>query len=254
MGFIIFDGEMIMAKVVVGLSGGVDSAVCAYLLKKEGYEVIGVTLNMQRCEEASYAEDDEKDDALRVAKSLDIPFYRIDCGKEFHDKVSSPFVKGYISGFTPSPCIECNRYVKWQRLIDHADQIGAEYVATGHYSRIIKLDNGRYTVKKAVNTKKDQTYMLYKLTQEQLARTLMPLGEFDKEEVREIAKQAGIPVADKADSQEICFVTDGHYSDYVRENAGFEIDDSGYFTDPEGNILGKHKGIINYTVGQRKGL
>ena len=163
-------------------------------------------------------------------------------------------MESYLEGLTPNPCIECNRYVKWSQMLHTASVMGADFIATGHYAQIEKLDNGRYTVKKSLYANKDQTYMLYKLTQEQLSRTIMPLGKLSKQEVRDIAKKAELPVASKPDSQEICFVTDGDYADYI-ENAALEkTPPEGNFVDEEGNILGKHKGIHHYTIGQRKGL
>ena len=155
---------------------------------------------------------------------------------------------------TPNPCVECNRYIKWNKMIETADMMQAEYVATGHYAHVIKLDNGRYTVKTADHAEKAQTYMLYRLTQEQLRRTIMPLGGRPKDEVRSIAEKAGLLVAKKPDSQEICFVTDGKYAEYIEYNSEEEVPGEGNFVDEDGNILGKHKGIIHYTIGQRKGL
>ena len=243
-----------MAKVIVGMSGGVDSAVCAYLLKKQGYEVIGVTLRSWVASNGDEGRCCEIDDARRVANGLGIRYHVQNCLSEFEEHVTTPFINDYINGLTPNPCIECNRYVKWERLLYMAKVFQADYVATGHYASVVKLDNGRYTVKMAEHAEKDQTYMLYKLTQEQLSMTLMPLGGYTKADVRKIAEEAGIAVADKPDSQEICFVPDGSYADYIKENADGEIPGEGNFVDEEGNILGRHKGIINYTVGQRKGL
>ena len=262
-----------MSKVIVGLSGGVDSAVAAYLLKKEGHEVIGVMLRTW----SSTDEDDpdgsgelveqnkccEIDDAREVAYKLGIEFYPFNCVKEFYGKVIEPFVNEYTLGRTPNPCIECNRYVKFEKLLYLADILKADYIATGHYAKLKKLPNGRYTVQKSDAAKKDQTYMLYKLSQEQLSRIIFPLGELSKEKVREIAKEAGIPVAEKKDSQEICFIPDDDYAGYIRRHVekqpedisnkyGFEKE--GDFVDKDGKVLGKHKGIIHYTIGQRKGL
>ena len=243
-----------MRKVVVGMSGGVDSAVCAYLLKKEGYDVIGVTLRTWESTDGNESRCCEIDDARNIAYKLDIPFQTYNCIKEFDEVVAKPFVKDYVNGMTPNPCIECNKCVKWTKMLYAADVLEADFVATGHYATIVKLDNGRYTVKKADFAAKDQTYMLYRLTQEQLSRTLMPLGKYSKEEVRNIAKEAGIHVADKPDSQEICFITSGTYADYIEENFDGELKGEGNFVDVNGNVLGRHKGIIHYTVGQRKGL
>ena len=268
-----------MAKVIVGMSGGVDSAVAAYLLKKAGHDVIGVTLRTWEASDGENSRCCEIDDARSVAHLIDIPFYAFNCTSDFVKKVIGPFVSAYVSGQTPNPCIPCNRYVKWERMLYAAQVLQADYVATGHYASVVRLDNGRYTVKKAKHALKDQTYMLYRLTQQQLAATLMPLGELSKQEVREIAAQAGLPVAGKKDSQEICFVPDGSYAsfieDYLRkgtdaqksaalgerstfaasgEAAPLSLPPEGFFVDEEGNRLGRHKGIIHYTIGQRKGL
>lgn len=243
-----------MAKVIVGMSGGVDSAVTAYLLKVAGYDVIGVTLRTWLAADGKESRCCEIDDAGRVAASINIPYYAVNSFTEFTEFVTRPFVKDYICGLTPSPCVECNRFVKWEGLMRTASVMQAEYVATGHYATPIRLENGRYTVKKAVHAQKDQTYMLYKLTQEQLAHTIMPLGKLSKEEVRKIAEVAGLAVAQKKDSQEICFVPSGDYADFIEENAECELPGCGNFVDEDGNIIGRHKGIIHYTVGQRKGL
>ena len=244
-----------MARVIVGMSGGVDSAVTAYLLKKQGYEVIGVTLRTWGAEEEyEVSRCCEVDDARRTCEILGIRFHPHNCTSLFRDNVVKPFVDSYLAGQTPNPCIECNRYVKWAKLMELADIFEAEYVATGHYAFIEKLPNGRYTVRKADHIGKDQTYMLYKLTQEQLSRTLMPLGGYTKEEVRRIAEEAGLPCAHKGDSQEICFVTEGRYTDFISEFTDKPLPGEGNFVDEEGNVLGRHKGIYQYTVGQRKGL
>ena len=239
-----------MAKVIVGMSGGVDSAVAAYLLQQEGHDVTGVTLRTWDKESRCC----EIDDARRTCEILGIKYHPHNCTSLFDKCVVSPFVDDYFNGLTPNPCIECNRYVKWAKLMELAGIFEADYVATGHYASIVQLDNGRYTVKKAIHSAKDQTYMLYKLTQEQLSHTLMPLGKYTKPEVRQIAEEAGLPCANKGDSQEICFVTDGRYTDFIREYSSREIPGEGNFVDVDGNILGKHKGIFQYTVGQRKGL
>lgn len=244
----------VIPRVVVGLSGGVDSAVAAYLLKEQGYQVIGVTLRTWEAESGAYSRCCDISDARATAMQLGIPFYNINSLPEFRKHVTDPFVKAYINGLTPNPCVACNRYIKWERLLSFADEINAEYVATGHYARIERLDNGRYTVKQAAFAAKDQTYMLYQLSQEQLARTLMPLSELTKDEVRKIAEDAGLAVAGKHDSQEICFVLNGGYAEYIESYVDEALPPPGNFVDEDGNILGKHKGIVNYTVGQRKGL
>ncbi|MCR4616272.1 MAG: tRNA 2-thiouridine(34) synthase MnmA [Clostridiales bacterium] len=243
-----------MPKVIVGMSGGVDSAAAAYLLKQAGYDVIGVTLRTWLSPEGEEGRCCEIDDARQTARTIGIPYHVFNCISDFDDKVIKPFISDYLHGFTPNPCVVCNREIKWERLLYYANVLEADYVATGHYASVIRLENGRYTVRKAVHSEKDQTYMLYRLTQEQLKNTLMPLGEYSKQEVRSIAEKAGIQVASKPDSQEICFVTDGDYTDFIRDHTDAELPGEGNFVDEQGNVLGKHKGIIHYTVGQRKKL
>ena len=206
-----------MAKVVVGMSGGVDSAVAALLLKEAGYDVIGVTLRTWVSSDGGEGRCCEIDDARSAARTIGIPYHVFNCVSDFETKVIKPFTEDYLNGLTPNPCVICNREIKWERLLYHADVLGADYVATGHYAYVARLDNGRYTVRKALHGEKDQTYMLYRLTQEQLARTLMPLGDYSKQEVRDIAERAGLTVASKPDSQEICCVTDGDYADFLEK-------------------------------------
>ena len=236
------------------MSGGVDSAVAAYLLQKEGYEVIGVTLRSWMSQDGDEGRCCEIDDARNVAAKLGIRYHVQNCLSQFEEHVTAPFVRDYIHGLTPNPCIECNRFVKWEQMLYLAKVMQADYVATGHYASVVRCGNGRYTVKCAEHAEKDQTYMLYKLTQEMLEKTLMPLGSYSKQEVRKIASSIGIPVADKPDSQEICFVPDGSYADYILANAKETVPGEGNFVDEAGNVIGRHKGIIHYTVGQRKGL
>ena len=243
-----------MKKVIIGMSGGVDSAVAAYLLKQEGYDVVGVTLRTWAGEEGQESRCCEIDDARDTARRIGIPYYAFNCESDFENKVVQPFVQDYLHGMTPNPCVVCNREIKWKRLLYHANVLNADYVATGHYASVVRLENGRYTVRKASHSEKDQTYMLYRLTQDQLARTLMPLGDYSKAEVRKIAEEAGIQVASKPDSQEICFVTDGNYADFIVDHEKGEVPGEGNYVDESGNVLGRHKGIIYYTVGQRKGL
>ena len=244
----------IMPKVIVGMSGGVDSAVAAYLLKQAGYDVIGVTLRTWQSEDGQESRCCEIDDARETARCLGIPYHAFNCTLDFERRVVRPFMDDYLQGLTPNPCVICNRAIKWERLLYYAAILGADYIATGHYASVVKLTNGRYTVRRALHSEKDQTYMLYRLGQEQLEKTLMPLGDYSKQEVRAIAEKAGIPVADKPDSQEICFVTSGGYADFIRSHTDKEIPGEGNFVDADGNVLGRHKGIIHYTVGQRKGL
>ena len=243
-----------MSKVIVGMSGGVDSAVTAFLLKEAGYEVTGITLRSWVGSDGTESRCCEIDDARRVARKLDIPYYAFNCFSDFAEHVTGPFIRSYISGQTPNPCILCNRYVKWERMMYWAKVLKADFVSTGHYSSVVKLPKGRYSVKRGLHSEKDQSYMLYRLTQEQLAATIMPLGDMSKQEVRDIAERAGIPVASKRDSQEICFVPDGDYAGYILENTDVPVQGEGWFVDEDGNRLGTHKGIIHYTVGQRKGL
>ena len=245
-------------KVVVGMSGGVDSSVCAYLLKKEGYEVIGVT--MDTWEDPSLNSKNSScsstaiEDAKKVAEALSIPHFVVDFKKEFKENVQDYFVEEYLHGRTPNPCIVCNRYVKWEALLSYAKQIGADYIATGHYAKVVALDNGRYSIANSVTAAKDQTYALYNLTQDQLAYTIMPVGAYSKDEIRNIALEIGLDVANKPDSQDICFIPDGNYGGYIESVASDRLGGPGEFVMTDGTVVGQHRGITNYTVGQRKHL
>ena len=247
-------------KVVVGMSGGVDSSVAVFLLKEAGYDVMGVTMQIWQ-EEKDYDASLEGgccglsavDDARRVADKLGIPYYVMNFRNEFKDKVIEYFIQEYLAGRTPNPCIACNRYVKWESLLRRSMEIGADYIATGHYARIEQLENGRFSIKNSVTAAKDQTYALYNLTQEQLKHTLMPVGDYTKDEIRKIATELDLNIAQKPDSMEICFVPDNDYAGFIHKNCGKTIS-KGNFVDKNGVILGTHDGITNYTVGQRKGL
>lgn len=246
---------------MIGMSGGVDSSVAAALLLEKGYDVIGVTMQIwpdmseeTKLKEGGCCSLSAVDDARLVANTLGIPYYVLNFKDVFEKKVINYFVDEYLKGRTPNPCIACNRYVKFEALLNKAVSMGIDYVATGHYA-IIEYDENRkrYLLKKSVTDTKDQTYALYNLTQEQLARVLMPIGEYSKDIVRKKAAELGLYVASKPDSQEICFVDDNDYGKFIEENTDKKIV-PGYFVDTKGNILGEHKGIIHYTVGQRKGL
>ena len=248
-----------MKKVIVGMSGGVDSSVCAYLLKQQGYEVIGATMQLWRTKEQEKNSDDIScgvDDILeaqKVAKALGIPHYVMNFYDSFQEKVVNRFVKEYLRGMTPNPCVICNRQIKWGEFLKSCQELGADYIATGHYARVLKLENGRYTVKSSKTCEKDQTYVLYSLTQEQLAHTLMPVGDYDKKEIRKIAEKIGLPVANKKDSQDICFIDDGDYAGFIQGKTG-SLGKPGNFISIDNKILGKHEGTVQYTIGQRKGL
>ena len=239
-------------KVIVGMSGGVDSTAAALLLKRQGYEVIGVTLGLWKGAESGQAVKD----AAWTAEKLGIRYKVLDMSKRFRGCVIKPFMESYRNGLTPNPCVVCNPLIKEQALLEMAKAEGAAYFATGHYARIDKHpETGRYAIRNSATAAKDQTYALYRLTQEQLAAMLLPLGEYTKDEVRRIAAEIDGYSAEKGESQDICFIPDGDYAGFIlRESPEDGRNVEGDFVDLEGNVLGRHKGLLHYTVGQRKGL
>lgn len=247
-----------MKKALIAMSGGVDSGVAAYFMKNSGYECIGVTMKLYDNEDIGVAREntccslDDIEDARSVASRLGIAHYVFNFKDEFEKKVIDKFIRTYELGATPNPCIDCNKNLKFDKLMQRMKELGFDYVVTGHYADIEEKD-GWFYLKKGKDLSKDQSYVLYSLTQEQLAHTLFPLGRFTKEEIREIAEKNGFINARKKDSQDICFVPDGDYAKFIKEYAGKEYP-SGDFVDKNGNVLGKHRGVIHYTIGQRKGL
>lgn len=235
-----------MKKVAVGLSGGVDSCTAAFLLQKQGFEVTGITLRLKPDNLA----DADIADAEQVAQALGIKLFVLDLREKFKESIITPFVGEYLCGRTPNPCIECNEKIKFGAMLDYALSLGCDAVATGHYAKI-EEQNGRFLLKKA-NSKKDQSYFLCRLSQSQLSRAMLPLADMSKDEIRAVAENEGLPVAKKRDSQEICFVPDDDYSAYLASLG--VTSPCGDIVDRDGNVLGKHTGLINYTVGQRKGL
>ena len=238
-------------KVLLGMSGGVDSSVAAYLLLKKGFDVIGVTLEIFEDHQECNSSRNEYD-AKKICKILGIPHYTFNVEENFKKYVIHYFFSEYQSGKTPNPCVICNRYVKFEGLLDKADELGIKYISTGHYSQIEK-EGERFLLKKGKDKKKDQSYFLYNLSPNQLPRSIFPVGGYTKEEVREIAKNLNLPTSSKADSQEVCFIQDNDYKGYLKKNST-KVLPQGEFVDREGNILGYHKGISDYTIGQRRNL
>ena len=246
-----------MSKVIIAMSGGVDSSVAACLCMEAGHECLGVTMRLFDGEQELGTEStccslSDVEDARSVAVRLGMPYRVFNFTGDFENCVINPFIKAYETGATPNPCIECNRSLKFSRLHRRAEELGFDKVATGHYARI-SCENGRWLLRKGADPSKDQSYVLYTLTQRQLAHTLFPVGEYSKAQIREIAQQHGFINAKKHDSQDICFVPDGDYAAFIERHTGKKYPE-GNFVDLDGNVLGRHKGIIRYTTGQRKGL
>ena len=243
-----------MKKVLLGMSGGVDSSAAAFLLKEQGYEVTGVTLKMFGAEVLSCPEMycDSSSDAESVAQKLGIGFLRLDVSSDFKKYVTDDFINQYAIGATPNPCVVCNIHVKFGAMLEFALQNGFDYIATGHYAKIVQ-ENSRYLLKRPDITEKEQTYVLWGLNQHQLEHTLFPLADLPKSKIREIAESLRFVNYRKKDSQDICFVPDKKYGDFIHKNSD-NYCDTGDFIDEAGKVLGKHKGISNYTLGQRKGL
>ncbi|MBQ9610136.1 MAG: tRNA 2-thiouridine(34) synthase MnmA [Lachnospiraceae bacterium] len=247
-------------KALIAMSGGVDSSVAAYLMVQNGYECTGATMKLYSNDDIAIPKGhtccslDDVEDARYIASLLDIPYYVMNFSDQFKEKVMDKFVNCYENGITPNPCIDCNRYLKFEYLYNRAKELGIDFVVTGHYAIIeYNEDTHRYLLKKSPNIAKDQSYVLYSLTQEQLAHTQFPLGAMKKEDVRHLAEENGFINAKKHDSQDICFVPDGDYISFI-EKYTEKLYPKGNFIDKNGNILGEHKGIIRYTIGQRKGL
>lgn len=246
-----------MEKAIIAMSGGVDSSVAAYLCTQIGYECIGATMKLFNNDTVEKQDKtccslEDIEDAESVARKLGMNYYVFNFTDEFDEKVIKKFIHSYETGATPNPCIDCNRYLKFEKLFNRMKELDYDYVVTGHYARIEK-DGGRFILKKGIDESKDQSYVLYSMTQQQLKHTLFPLGGYTKTQIREIAEENGFINAHKHDSQDICFVPNGDYAEFIERYTGRKYK-NGNFVDKNGNVLGRHKGIIRYTIGQRKGL
>lgn len=247
-------------RALIAMSGGVDSSIAAYFMQQKGYDCMGTTMRLYHNEDLGQSgfhtccSQRDIEDASEVAYQLDIPYEVLDFTMDFREQIIEKFIRTYEEGGTPNPCIDCNRYMKFAKLLDFAREKGFPYVVTGHYARIEQdADTGRYLLKKAVDDTKDQSYVLYSMTQEQLAHTLFPLGELRKTQVRELAEKVHFVNAKKHDSQDICFVPDGDYVGFMEQYTGKHYT-GGDFIDLNGNTVGHHTGTVRYTIGQRKGL
>lgn len=251
--------EKMQHRALIAMSGGVDSSVAAYLMKQAGFACVGATMRLYENEDMSAPQAgtccslEDVEDARAVAAKLDMPYYVFNFKEDFGRQVMDRFVAAYETGCTPNPCIDCNRFLKFDRMYRRAQELGIGYVVTGHYARIQQSETGRWLLLKGPDPQKDQSYVLYAMTQEQLAHTQFPLGALRKEEVRAIAAAQGFINAKKHDSQDICFVPDGDYAAFIRRRTGRTYPE-GDFVDTTGRILGRHRGIIHYTIGQRRGL
>lgn len=247
-----------MKKALIAMSGGVDSSVAAFLAKQEGYDCAGVTLKLFDNDDISLSREktccslDDIEDARAVCRSIGIPYFVYNFKDCFREQVIDRFIRAYETGATPNPCVDCNRFIKFEKLVQRAEELGYDRVVTGHYATVERVGD-RYLLKKAADPSKDQSYVLYPLTQRQLEKAYFPLGSMSKEETRALAESLGFINARKHDSQDICFVPDGDYAAFIERYTGRTYP-HGEFTDEDGRVLGEHKGIIRYTVGQRKGL